>query len=337
MSAKQRVVVIGGGTGTYTLLRGLRAYEETLHITAVVTMADSGGSTGRLRDEFGQLPVGDVRQALAALAPGHDEYGELLRTLFLYRFEKGEGLSGHNFGNLFLTALTDILGSEALAIEAAGRLLRIAGEVVPVTTDNVHLVARYNTGDEVVGEHAIDEASGVSPDARITTLSLSGGAQVTERVCSAIVSADLIVYGPGDLYTSILPNLIVGGMRECLADSMATTVFVANLMSRRGQTQGMHLTEYLLELERYSGRLPHTVIVPDASLPAALVAHYGTTEGVHPLSYETTLPVQLWREPIVDSRVVLPVAGDTVQRSFLRHDSVALAAAVYRVLHSSVS
>ncbi len=337
MQDKKRVVVIGGGTGTYTLLRGLRAYEETIHITAVVTMADSGGSTGRLRDEFGQLPVGDVRQALAALAPGHDEYGELLRTLFLYRFEKGEGLSGHNFGNLFLTALTDILGSEALAIEAAGRLLRIAGEVVPVTTDNVHLVARYDTGEEVVGEHTIDEASEVTHDARIRTLSLSDSAKVTERVCRAVASADLIVYGPGDLYTSILPNLIVDGMRECLADSKATTVFVANLMSRCGQTQGMHLTEYLLELERYSGSLPHAVIVPAAPLPPALVTHYEVAEGVHPVSYETTLPVQIWREPVVDSRIIVPVVGDVVKRSFLRHDSDALAAAVCRVLHSRVS
>jgi len=334
MKPKKRVVVIGGGTGTYTLLRGLRQYEETVAITAIVTMADSGGSTGRLRDAFGQLPVGDVRQALAALAASDDEYGELLRTLFLYRFTKGEGLAGHNFGNLFLTALTDILGSEAAAIAAAGRLLRIAGTVVPVTTDNVHLVATYDSGQRVVGEHAIDTGSAVMPNARITELGFSAPAQVTPAAAQALRAADSIVLGPGDLYTSILPNLIVAGVPEAIASGTAQIVYVANLMSRTGQTQGMTLTDYLSEIKRYLGQLPHIVIVPDAPLPDSLVARYYEIEGVQPVSYETTLPVTVHRAPIVDTQVAASAVGDAVVRSYLRHESSALAQVVVSLLHS---
>ena len=154
---KKRVVVVGGGTGTHTVLRGLRAYADRLDITAIVSMADSGGSTGRLRDEFGFLPIGDVRNALSALASEGDAQDDLLRQLFMYRFDKGEGLSGHNFGNLFLTALTDILGSEEAAIKAASHILKVSGRVVPVTTSDVQLVATYEDGTVVVGENDIDE------------------------------------------------------------------------------------------------------------------------------------------------------------------------------------
>jgi uncharacterized cofD-like protein len=132
---KKSVVVIGGGTGTYPILRGLKKYTEDIAITAIITMADSGGSTGRLRDEFGQLPVGDVRMALTALASDVDEHDELLRELFLHRFDKGEGLSGHNFGNLLMVALTQILGDEAQAVKAASLILRVKGTVLPVTAD----------------------------------------------------------------------------------------------------------------------------------------------------------------------------------------------------------
>ena len=138
---RKRVVVIGGGTGTYTLLQGLKRHAHDVFVSKIVSMADSGGSTGRLRDELGQLPVGDARMGLAALAAGAHEDDQLLRELFLYRFDRGTGLSGHNFGNLFLAALTDILGSEAKAIKAASRILRIRGEVLPVTEDNLHLIA----------------------------------------------------------------------------------------------------------------------------------------------------------------------------------------------------
>ena len=184
---KKRVVVVGGGTGTHTVLRGLRAYADRLDITAIVSMADSGGSTGRLRDEFGFLPIGDVRNALSALASEGDAQDDLLRQLFMYRFDKGEGLSGHNFGNLFLTALTDILGSEEAAIKAASHILKVSGRVVPVTTSDVQLVATYEDGTVVVGENDIDETLTYQGEARIVSLGVTPEAFITADAREAIV------------------------------------------------------------------------------------------------------------------------------------------------------
>ena len=154
---KKQVVCIGGGTGIYPVLQGLKQYHKQLDITAIISMADSGGSNARIRDQFGLLPLSDINRALSALSTDYEADDQLLRQLFLYRFEKGEGVSGHNFGNLLLVALTDILGSEAEAIKAAARILRVRGRVLPVTTDVVDIVARYDDGLTVVGEHKIDE------------------------------------------------------------------------------------------------------------------------------------------------------------------------------------
>lgn len=336
MLANKKVVVIGGGTGTYTLLRGLRHYSDQIDITAIVTMADSGGSTGRLRDEFGQLPVGDVRQALAALAPDVAGTEDVLRSLFLYRFDKGEGLSGHNFGNLFLTALTEMLGSEVAAIAVAGQLLRICGRVVPVTTDDVHLVATYASGRHVIGEHLIDEPEVVYRRDRIVSLGVTPDAVITSAARAALEEADAIVFGPGDLYTSILANCVVGGVREVLQTSRAKHIFVANLMARGGQTIGMSLGDYLAEFERYAGVVPEVVLIPDAPLPPALVARYAQEEDVHPVLYDLGPyeMVSLVTAPLVSQTIAVRGAGDVLMRSYIRHDSAALAEAVIAVLHS---
>lgn len=331
---KTKVVVVGGGTGTYTLLRGLRQYHNELDIAAIVTMADSGGSTGRLRDEFGQLPVGDVRQALAALAPDVPGAKNLLRDLFLYRFKSGEGLSGHNFGNLFLTALTDMLGSEAEAIEAAGVLLRIEGKVIPVTTDKVHLAATFSSGRAVVGEHDIDEPKPEHIHDRITTLFLTPIAKLSVEAKEALLSADCIIFGPGDFYTSILANAVVTGFADAVKESQATILFVANLMARPGQTIGMHLADYVAEFHRYVSVLPDLIMVPDTLLPGELVQHYADTEGVHPVSHEITDErIRLHAAPIINQERFLPEAGDVLTRSLIRHDSDALAAAIVGLLH----
>ena len=188
---KQNVVVIGGGTGTHVVLRGLKKFKNLLNISAVVTMADSGGSTGRLRDEFGYLPVGDVRMALTALARDVDQHEELLRELFLYRFDKGEGLSGHNFGNLLLVALTDILGSEEEAIKSAAKVLRVQGQVVPVTNEKVDLVALYDDGVEVIGEHKIDQVQDSHSGRKIDKLSITPSASISTSAKKVIEEADL--------------------------------------------------------------------------------------------------------------------------------------------------
>jgi uncharacterized cofD-like protein len=325
---KKKIVVIGGGTGTYTLLQGLKAYTDTVEITAIVTMADSGGSTGRLRDEFGQLPVGDVRMALCALADDVDAHGDLLRELFLYRFTKGEGLVGHNFGNLLLTALTDIVGDTSTAIETAAHILRIHGSVIPVTSDNVQLVATYDTGATVIGEHYIDTPVPLAHQHRIVHLAVTPEATINPRADMAMREADMIVLGPGDLYTSILANCVVNGVKEAITASNATMVYVCNLMSRSGQTIGMHSAEYVAEIEKYVGVSPHHVIYNSSPFPATLIEAY-TQEGNHPVENNisddvcTVHPID-----VVSTESYVTKAGDMVTRSLIRHDSKKLSQAI---------
>jgi uncharacterized cofD-like protein len=331
-----RIVTIGGGTGSYTLLRGLRQYHEALDITVVVAMTDSGGSTGRLRDEFGHLPVGDVRMALCALASVDTNHHELVRDLFQYRFSKGEGLSGHTCGNLLLTALTDILGSEAEAIAVAGRMLDVVGRVLPVTHNKTSLVAEYDSGRIVTGEHNIDVPPVEYHTDRIATLYTSEPVTITDAVTAAISQADYIIFGPGDLYTSILANCVIGGMPEALSASQATRIYISNLMARSGQTIGMHLGDYTEELKRYTGRYPDIVIAP-TSLPAALVDRYQSTESVHPV-HTVDLPdsIRVITTPLVAETIIEPVSGDVLPRSLLRHDTEVLATTLMSVLHSNI-
>jgi uncharacterized cofD-like protein len=324
-SSKKSVVVIGGGTGTHTLLRGLKKYADRIDIKAIVTMADSGGSTGRLRDEFGYLPVGDARSALAALAEEYEGNDDVLRRLFLYRFNKGEGLNGHTFGNLFLVALTDILGSEAKAIQAAGQVLRTCGEVIPVTENNVHLIAEYSTGAVAENEHDIDVCARAEHDARIVALTLSGEAHISERASEALRTADLVVLGPGDLYTSILANCIVGGVRESLQELRVPLVYISNLMSRSGQTEGMGTDAYLEEIRRYTGRLPTHMLLNNAPLPPALVAHYATEYEYPVVHTYTGHDVQVISDDFIAREAVVTQSGDTLKRSLIRHNSEALA------------
>jgi uncharacterized cofD-like protein len=295
-------------------------------------MADSGGSTGRLRDEFGYLPVGDVRMALAALASDIDHHEELLRELFLYRFDKGEGLSGHNFGNLLLVALTDILGSEEAAIRAAGKVLRVQGQVLPVTNEKVHLVAKYSDGQVVTGEHAIDEPTPERQQHAITHVSVTPHATISERAEDALLQADLIVLGPGDLYTSVLANIVVDGVPEAIRNSAATIVYVSNLMTKRGQTTGMGVAEHVAELKKYIGQTPDCVLVNTTPLPAELSEKYAA-DGEYLVEFNLesngcrVIPADL-----LATQAVQTAAGDVLKRSLIRHDSRKLARKLIELL-----
>ncbi len=245
----KRVVRIGGGSGGYTLLRGLKAFD--LDITAVFTSFDSGGSTGVLRDEFGLVSTGDVRRGLLALAD--EKQVDILRKLFEFRFEKeGSTLHKHSFGNLFLVALSSIYGGEVEGIRKASELLGIKGTILPVSLDRAHVNAKLENGEVIVGETNIDVPKH-DGNLRIKDVFLDPPARLYEETEKAILEADLIVIGPGDLYSSIVPTLVVGGMKEALAKSGAKKIAVCNLMTKWGETQNFSCSDMVQDLLRYSG------------------------------------------------------------------------------------
>ena len=244
----KKLVRIGGGSSGYTLLHGLK--ELSFDITAVVNMFDSGGSSGVLRDEFGILPPGDVRRALAALAEGRK--GEILRNLFNFRFDAGGSVNGHSFGNLFLAALSSIYGSDIEAIRKASELLDLKGTVLPVSLDKSNIHAILEDGTEIVGETNIDIPQH-DGNLKIAKVFLDPPAHIFEEADAAIREADVIVIGPGDLYTSILPNILVDGMQQALQESKGKKVVICNMMTKWGETHGFVASDMLKELLRYSG------------------------------------------------------------------------------------
>ncbi len=246
--AQKKVVRIGGGSGGYTLLRGLK--EFPLDITAVFTSFDSGGSAGVLREEFGILPPGDVRRGLLALAD--EKQAAILRELFEYRFKSGGTLHDHSFGNLFLLALISIYGGEVEGIRKASELLNIKGRVLPVSLDQSHVHAILEDGTEIVGETNIDIPKH-DGDLRIKDVFLKPAAKMYAETDEAIREADFIVIGPGDLYSSLIPALCVDGMKEALQASKGKTVAVCNLMTKWGETHGFTCSDMIKELLRYSG------------------------------------------------------------------------------------
>jgi len=252
LSRGPRIVAIGGGTGLSTLLRGLKNYSS--NITAVVTVADDGGSSGRLRQEFGVLPPGDLRNCLAALA---DEE-KLLTELFQYRFKTGEGLAGHSFGNLFLTAMAEITGDLEKGVEASSRVLAIRGRVLPATLDDMKLWADLEDGRRVEGESHIPEAGG-----RIVRIGcLPERPRALPAVVEAIREAELIVIGPGSLYTSIAPNLLVPEIAQALRDSSALKIYICNVMTQQGETDGYSVSDHVRALDAAAGgRVFETVMV----------------------------------------------------------------------------
>ncbi|MGC2529622.1 MAG: YvcK family protein [Candidatus Acidiferrum sp.] len=254
-----RVVALGGGTGLSTLLRGLKEYvvrrsdehpnsdRPISELTAIVTVTDDGGSSGRLRRENRVLPPGDIRNCMVALSK--DE--ALLSRLFQYRFHAGRGLTGHNFGNLFLAALTHVTGDFAEAVRVSSKVLAIRGRIFPSTLSNVHLVAKLANGRTVRGETNITASR--SP---IEKLSLSPGrVPPFPAVIDALREADLILLGPGSLYTSILPNLLIPEIAAAIAKSEAPRVYIANLMTQPGETSAYSLADHLRAIRQHTPRL----------------------------------------------------------------------------------
>ena len=288
------------------MLSGLRKYP--VELTAVVSMADDGGSTGVLREEFGILPPGDVRRVLVAMS--HSE--RLLSDLFNYRFEEG-GLKGHTFGNIMLTALERVTGSFEDAVDEAGRILRVKGKVFPVTLDNVRLLAELEDGTVVRGETNIDIPRH-DGRLRISKIWLEPQAQLNPKVVEAVEGADLVIIGPGDLYTSIVPNLLVSGMKEALKKSRAKKVYVTNLMTKWGETTGFTAADFLVVLEKHLGKRMLDYVVVNTKRPQSERAQHYEKENA-----EFVEPGNLPSHPI-------PVFGDYLRnRGFVRQDPERLA------------
>ena len=244
------IVVIGGGTGSFTLLSGLKNY--THNITALVNMVDDGGSTGQLRDELGVLPAGDVRQCLVALSTSPK-----VRDLFNYRFNEGS-MKGHAFGNLFMAALEKMTGNFTEAVKVAGEVLNIRGRVEPITFDNITLVTRLSDGTVVRGQHEAESL--IIPVGERPWLDLEPTARINPQARQAILSADLVVIAPGLLYGSLAPALLVSGVTRALAETKAKKVYVCNLVNKPGQTDEFTVADYASEIERFAGvKLDHVL------------------------------------------------------------------------------
>lgn len=316
----KKAVVIGGGTGNFVVLQGLKKYP--LDLTAIVSMADDGGSTGILRDELGVLPPGDVRQCLVALSNS----SRLMRSLMNYRFENG-GLGGHSFGNLLLSALEKVTGSFEKAVEEAGKILYIKGKVIPVTTNQVRLKMVLNNRQILEGEKAIYLSQEI--DQGYKSIYLEPFPKVNPRVIEEIRHADLIVIGPGGLHTSLIPNLLVEGVCEAIRESAARKVFVVNLMNRKGQTTGFRTSHYLTELTRFLDKDVFDHILVNMQKPPRQLIEFYAGEG------------DLVENDIDDERVVFAnLLGklaeepkkDLLKRNLIRHDSNKLAGELIKIV-----
>ncbi len=266
-----KLVAIGGGTGLSNLLRGLKKYSA--NITAIVTVADDGGSSGRLRREYGVLPPGDIRNCIAALA---DEE-KLVTELFQYRFKTGEGLSGHSFGNLFLTAMSEITGDLEKAITASSSVLAVRGQVLPATLEDVELWAVLETGQYIKGESAISGANGV-----IRQIGCEPpNPKAVPHAVKAIVEADCIIISPGSLYTSIIPNLLVPEILRAITKRRVPCIYICNIMSQRGETQDYTVADHVQALDTVAGvRLFDAVLVQKFPPSARALAKY-QAQGSH--------------------------------------------------------
>ncbi len=320
----KKVVVIGGGTGNFTVLRGLRKYG--VELSAIVSMADDGGSTGVLRDELGVLPPGDVRQCLVALS----DSSRMMRSLMNYRFENG-GLEGHSFGNLLLSALEKVTGSFEQAIEEAGRILSIKGKVIPVTTHKVKLKMLLTNNTMLEGEDKIDVSSEI--DQGYSNLFLEPYPKADPHAISEIMNADVVLLGPGSLYTSLIPNLLVEGIAKALRETKAKKIFVANLMNKKGQTTNFKVSDYLREVTRYLGKDVFDYVFINDGTPAEDLIDRYAKEG-ELVTHDLTQDPRAMTHNFLEEKMTAQDPNDPLasNRSLIRHDAHKLAAKIMEIV-----
>ena len=321
-----KIAVLGGGTGSFTLLSALKSH--TKQLAAIVNMVDDGGSTGVLRDELGTLPPGDVRQCLVALSESSK-----VRDLFNYRFEEGT-FGGHSFGNILLTALQKVTGSFSEAIETASDILRVNGTVIPATLDDVRLKMEWPEASIILNGERVIDADYFKYDPRRAILSLVPLATTNPMALAAIEQADMVVIAPGDLYTSLGPLLIIDGIAEALKKTKATCVYVSNLVTKHGQTTGFTVSNHASEIERFVGAPFLDFVLYNEQTPTKAIAHKYKQEGAFLVKVDKGALKRATYEPIPGKFLgkIVPFNRKPnifpVRRSLIRHDANAVARAL---------
>lgn len=324
--------MIGGGTGTQNVLRGLR--DINVDPTSLMTMADDGGSNQVVRDDFGLLPTSGIRQALVGLS----KQDGLLKELFEYRFTKGEGLAGMTFGNVFLIAATDILGSLDAAIRETSGLLSVEGKILPISNDDVRLVATYEDGTEVRGEHHIDEPEH-DGKLRIVGLRTEPKATITEDARAAIRSSKVVILGPGDLYTNTVAALVVDGVVDELKQTPAQIAFILNLMTKYGEAYDYTASDYLRDLDHYLplSEVDVVLVNSDTDFPSEVLQKYHKEQAVPVVDDldQASLPAstRVIRTPLLSDRIARPQPGDAMKRSMIRHDPERLGEVIMQLIN----
>jgi len=313
LSKGPKIVAIGGGTGLSTILEGLKEY--TANITAIVTVADEGGSSGRLREEFGILPPGDIRNCLVSLA----EVPQMMRDLFQYRFEEGDGIKGHSFGNLFITAMTQVTGSFKDAVEESSIVLAIRGRVLPSSLDKIRLKAEYGDGTTKEGEDKIpDEGRSIKKICLIPE-----DAKPNPEAIEAIREAEIIIFGPGSLFTSVIPNLLIGQIKDEIAKRDVMKLYICNVMTQNGETDGFTAFDHLNTIISHTKKnLVNTCLVNSGRLEHRLLVKY---------AQEKSFPVIFDRERFKKKGIGIFEANVVSRINYLRHDSERIAKEIINI------
>lgn len=323
-----KVVTIGGGTGSIPVLSALKNLEKIYPI-AICPTTDSGGSSGKLISQFGILPPGDIRNCLIALSTVDEK---ILVDLFNFRFEVGEGLKGHNFGNLLLTALTKILKNDQAAIKFASELLKIKGEVLPVSKDKPSLCAEYENGNKLIGEHFIDEPEFPHDGRmRIKKIYTEPSYRATGEVLKSIEESEYIIICPGDLYTSIIPILLAEGITDSIKKSNAKIIYFINLFTKFGQTHDFQANDFVTELNKYLKSDIDSIVIHKGYYSEESLIKYGM-KYQFPIQDNLHEDSRVIRADLVMDNLVDPVHGDLLFRSIVRHDSEKISKILQKLL-----
>ncbi len=323
----KKIVTIGGGTGSYTILSGLKTLPD-ISLTALVSMADDGGSTGVLMDELGVLPAGDVRQCLVALS----EHSDVVRDLMSYRFSEGS-LKGHSFGNIFLAALEKVTGDFVQGVEVASQILEVRGKVIPITKSKAELSICLVDDICIKGENTINHAD--IQTVGIKSITYTEGVALNPHAEASLLEADVIILGPGNYYCSVVPNVIVDGFKEVIQTTKAKVIFPVNLTNKQGHTLGWKVSDYVADIESYLGRKVDAVLVNNERPTEEQVVHYKMEEGDGVLTVDDMGDdSRVVRVALLSHAIIKYNEADKIQhvRSFIRHDKDKFAKAIEKMI-----